>query len=132
MRNYELIGRRVEERYPFLLPELERVPALADVNQINRLYKEYSKSFVRRHGTNRKNERYFKALFVAIVFKMYCPDYVDGYSKKVKSGIRAKLADIFHYSQSNITNLFKFSLKNLLNNTKFSIEVEYFYKVLNK
>ena len=90
----KLFRKKVQKLYPEVAEEVEQSPALTDASLIPELYRRFAK--VVKQPLTKGSELYeFRALFIGVALKMYDPDYLEGYKKKVMDGLRDELSSLF-------------------------------------
>jgi len=100
----KMFRRKVQDKYPDIALKIIEKPVLSDVGYVCELYDIFSLIVKRQTESFEVND--FRTLFIAVMLKMYDPDYFNGYRKKVKDGLRPAVAELFDVDLNYVSVLF--------------------------
>jgi hypothetical protein len=80
----------------------------------------------------KEKNSYARDLFVAVFVRFFDPEYLDGYKRKLRHGLRAKMASLIGCEERIISYNLK-NVKNYMSIYKdFRDEVEYIYQAVKR
>lgn len=100
-----MFRRKVQDKYPDIASRIIEKPILNDVKYVCELYDIFF-LIVLPHKVKSSEINDFRTLFIAVMLKMYDPDYFNGYRKKVKDGLRPAVAKLFDIDLNYVSVLF--------------------------
>ena len=128
--NYELIGRKLVARYPFIAKELMDHSAFEDLEVIPDIFKRFH--VLVPPARNKKESTEHRLLFIATIVMMYDPDYFDGFKRNILCNLRKVFAKVFDCDPTQISHNLK-SVKNYHDvYPEFRYKVSYFYDTFVK
>jgi hypothetical protein len=95
----KVFRRKVEKLYPEIAESVTNSPIFTDVDSISGLYN----CFVRLVKPLKDSDNEFRVLFFGVILKLYDPDYVAGFRKKVKDGLRPVMAKLFCIEEETVS-----------------------------
>lgn len=94
-----LFRKKVEKLYPKIAEEVVQAPTLSDISIVPELYRRFIE--IERQPSTKGPELYeFRAIFIGVALKMFDPDYIGGYKKKVMDGLSEELSKLFGIEKS--------------------------------
>ncbi len=125
-----IFRRKVQQQYPEIASRVVEQPVLSDVNEITDLYKIFT-SLVKLPDNSKSSEMAdFRTLFIAVTLRLYDPDYVNGYKKKVRNGLRSMIAYLFQIDFNYVSSLFALAVARVQIYKSMSDNVEKIYSVI--
>jgi len=100
--NYEVLGKKLIERYPTVAKELIQLPALQDLKLLPAI-QELIYSNIRILP---KSKTIKKEYLVSILLTLYDPDCLAGY-KKMRKGLRKAISELLNCDPSLISHNIK-------------------------
>lgn len=125
-----IFRRKVQQQYPEIASRLVEQPVLSDVNEITDLYQIFT-SLVRFPDNPKSSEiADFRTLFIAVTLRLYDPDYVNGYKKKVRNGLRSMIANLFRVDFNYVSNLFALAVARVQIYKSMADNVDRLYSII--
>jgi len=132
--NYELIGRKIVAKYPLLAKEIMDEfltnPHFDDLSTITDIHARFSE-IVPPYDTCSACTEY-RLLFIAIIVKLYDPDYFYGFRRNIRCNLRKAFAELYQCNPTTISH----NLKSVRNYNdvypEFRYKVSYFYDTFVK
>lgn len=125
-----IFRRKVQQQYPEIASRVVEQPVLSDVNEITDLYHIFT-SLVKLPDNSKSSEMAdFRTLFIAVTLRLYDPDYVNGYKKKVRNGLRSAVAYLFQIDFNYVSSLFALAVARVQIYKSMSDNVEKIYSVI--
>lgn len=125
--NYEILGKKLVEKYPVIAKELIAQPLIYDLSKLDSIKQIIYSDPILLNKTQSEKKEYF----VAVTLKLYDPDHLNGY-KKIRKGLRREITNLFNCSPSLISNLSKKVTILLTVYKDFENEVNYFADRISK
>lgn len=127
--NYKLIYNKLQAKYPEIAKELIPENPILDNLQMLAVFTAFCRTKgIVTFSMPIEEKRYTRDLFVGVFVRFFDPDYLDGYKKKLRKGLRAKMASLIGGQERRIS----YNLKNVKDYMKiykdFREEVEHIYK----
>ncbi|PKP11970.1 MAG: hypothetical protein CVU09_00280 [Bacteroidetes bacterium HGW-Bacteroidetes-4] len=125
--NFEILGRKLVNKYPTIAKELIEYPKIYDL----KLLPQIKETILTHPRLSNKTATEKKEYFVAVALILYDPDHLAGY-KKIRTGLRREISTLFNCSPTLISNLSK-KVTILLSIYKFfKADVNYFADMISK
>jgi hypothetical protein len=125
-----IFRRKVQQQYPEIASRVVEQPVLTDVNEITDLYHIFT-SLVKLPDNSKSSEiADFRTLFIAVTLRLYDPDYVNGYKKKVRNGLRSMIAYLFEIDFNYVSCLFALAVARVQIYKSMADNVEKIYSVI--
>jgi hypothetical protein len=125
-----IFRRKVQQQYPEIASRVVEQPVLSDVNEITDLYHIFT-SLVKLPDNSKSSEiADFRTLFIAVALRLYDPDYVNGYKKKVRNGLRSMIAYLFQIDFNYVSCLFALAVARVQIYKSMADNVEEIYSVI--
>lgn len=125
-----IFRRKVQQQYPEIASRVVEQPVLTDVNEITDLYHIFT-SLVKLPDNSKSSEiADFRTLFIAVALRLYDPDYVNGYKKKVRNGLRSMIAYLFEIDFNYVSCLFALAVARVQIYKNMADNVEKIYSVI--
>jgi hypothetical protein len=125
-----IFRRKVQQQYPEIANRVVEQPVLSDVNEITDLYHIFT-SLVKLPDNSKSSEiADFRTLFIAVTLRLYDPDYVNGYKKKVRNGLRSMIAYLFQIDFNYVSSLFALAVARVQIYKSMADNVEKIYSVI--
>lgn len=125
-----IFRRKVQQQFPEIAERVVELPVLSDVNEIADLYQVFI-SLVRLPDQSKSSEiADFRTLFIAVTLRLYDPDYVNGYKKKVRNGLRSMIATLFKIDYNYVSTLFALAVARVQIYKSMADNVDRIYSVI--
>lgn len=125
-----IFRRKVQQQFPEIAERVVELPVLSDVNEIADLYQVFT-SLVRLPDHSKSSEiADFRTLFIAVALRLYDPDYVNGYKKKVRNGLRSMIATLFKIDYNYVSTLFALAVARVQIYKSMADNVDRIYSVI--
>lgn len=94
----KVFRKKVERLYPEIAGKVTETPQFSDTGKVPYLFGVFSELF----GISELDSE-AKILFAGIILKLYDPDFISGFRKKVRDGLRPAVASIFGIEENAAT-----------------------------
>lgn len=96
----KVFRKKVERLYPEIAGKVTETPQFSDTGKVPYLFGLFSELF----GISKSElDSEAKILFAGIILKLYDPDFISGFRKKVRDGLRPAVASIFGIEENAAT-----------------------------
>ena len=102
--------RKVQAQYPEIASRIIEKPLLTDISKIENLYHIFSKIVGLPNKSKSLGVEDVRTLFIAVILKMYDPDYFNGYKRKVMDGLRTEVAKLFDVGVNYVSDMFSLAV----------------------
>ncbi len=128
--DYEILGKKVLEKYPYIAKELIETPTLNNLE----LLPEILQTIQEEKGTpiSKKQHTDFRMIVTAVIVKLYDPEIFSGYKRNLRHGLRQSLSNQMNCSPTQISHLLKSVRDYLSIYSDFAQEVIYLYEKIRK
>ncbi len=97
----KLFRKKVEKLYPEISEKVNVTPRLSNLELIEILFAFYVDHLEVPERGSEQSE--FRLLFIGIVLKLYDPDYLSGFKKKVRDGLSGSLGSVLDINDSGMS-----------------------------
>ena len=127
--NYKLIYNKLKAKYPKIAEELKPINPPFD----GYLILGFLTAFCRVNGVTlreitEKGNNHARELFLGVCVLVFDPEYLFGYKKKLRKGLRPKIASLFGIEERLISYNLKKVKDFIVIYDSFRNEVEHIYK----
>lgn len=125
-----IFRRKVQQQYPEIASRVVEQPAFTDVEEIADLYHIFTSLVKLPEDSKGSDVTDFRTLFIAVALRLYDPDYVNGYKKKVRNGLRSMIAYLFKVDFNYVSVLFALAVARVQIYKSVSDNVDKIYSVI--
>ena len=123
----KIIGQKLLKKYPEIAKSLINEPTFSDFNLIVQI-RTIIEADPRLNG---KNNYQIRELIVAVIIKLYDPDYIESH-KNMKKGLRCAMSTTLQCSPRLISYLSKKVHDLMFIYRSFESDVSYFVEIISK